>query len=223
MLSGLALFLAAATALGGSVRYDLPQLLGEYTFDVTSTFDVSRSVDLNTAFGFYSVSEARVVVSGYATSGKGRGDGVYREATEFELLPTLAASFGPILGRHIIDFAPPPTVGAFQIEKVFTYPFVPETTPLPNPDGHPLISAVAGLSLGLNGFLTNFPALIGQPPDLFLARDGIVVVDPIRASITDAYVILEGPGVVPEPSTVCLFIILLGILCTHRHFTRCRI
>jgi hypothetical protein len=67
----------AGVAYGSTLRYDLPELLGEQRFDGTRQFGNSSQVD--TPFGFYTVEQARLVIEGSVVPGKAHGDGVIRQ------------------------------------------------------------------------------------------------------------------------------------------------
>jgi PEP-CTERM motif len=213
--AGLFLLLPSLPAVAGSVRYDLPELLGNHVWDGSDVFDLGQIAHVDTPYGFYSVRQARLVVEGFATLGRAHGDGVLRQDVEFELLPVVNAypSFA-----QIIYLPTGPTIGAFDIDYVYPNPFVPEVTPLPNPDGYPPVSFQVLFSLGPR-LETEIPPLLEpvDPGELDLWVRGVVLDDPIVANVTEAYIILEGPGVVPEPTSIVLAGIGLILVGWRRH------
>jgi hypothetical protein len=209
----------ASAVSAGTVRYDFPELLGDRRFD-GSLVGYSPVAYVDTPFTFYSVTEARLVVEGTVSTGRARGDGVIRENVEFDLLPsvTVQPSFS-----HTATIQTQPTPESFRLEQIYPNPFAPETTPLPNPDGYPSISFSVRVYVGLP-LINNFPPLIvpPEPGELVLATDGIVVDVPIIAQITDAYIVLSGPGVVPEPSSFAIAVVLPALLIAwSRQIGRC--
>ena len=215
----LAFFLASTSAHGGSIRYELPNLIGEHQYDGSQPSFLGRVAFVDTPFRFYSVTEARLVVEGHVAPGEARGDGIMREAVGFELLPSVASQ--PSFSN---TFAIPvqPTSANFRLEQVYPYPFVPQTTPMPNPDGYPPISFYVQVSVGPT-FSTDYPPLLTppEPGELVFAEDGIIVDVPIIAEITNAYIVLSGPSIVPEPtSLVAAVIAFSALLITTTRLTR---
>ena len=210
LLPAIILVLASTTAYGGSIRYELPELLGEHSYDGgLSLFDAVQHID--TPFGFYAVEEARLVVVGRVSHGQAHGDGVIRESTTFELLPSVAVypSFA-----NSIEIATEPTPATFQFETIYPNPFVPDTTPLPNPDGYPPVSFSVYLSVA-PVFGTQYPPLINPSGDTL--TDGIVVDVPIIAEIEQAYIVLSGMSIVPEPSGFALVCGSMLVLASTRY------
>ncbi len=203
----------AQSAYSGSIRYELPNLLGEHEFDGNfNLFDAGQVVD--TPFGFYEVEQARLVIQGRISSGMARGDGVIREATEFELLPSVGArpSFA-----NSIEIQTEPTPESYRIDTLYANPFVPETTPLPNPGGYPPVSFSVFLSV-TPAFGTQYPPrLIDPPADTLTVYDGILVDVPIVAEIEQAYIVLSGASIVPEPGGLALLCGSLGLLVAARY------
>jgi hypothetical protein len=188
-----AVLVTSNVSFGGSFRYELPELLGEKQFD--GTHRIGSVAHIDTPFGFYDVSQARLVVEYMVTAGRARGDGMLREPTEFVLKPFVVPhpSFS-----NTFDLAFEPTIGTLRLDQTYAHPFAPNMTPLPNPDGYPPQSFSVTMLMSLS-FLTEFPAAI-SPSDEFLdATDGIIVDVPIVVNVTRAYIIMEGPDVVPEP------------------------
>lgn len=205
-LAPIFLLLACNAVRGGSIRYELPSLLGEQIYDGgLAIFNAAAEVDA--PFGFYAVEEATLVVEGRVSQGIAHGDGVNRENTTFDLLPSV--SVRPSFDNSI-EFSIEPTPAMFRFETKYPYPFVPETTPLPNPDGYPPVSFAVYLSVGPS-FGTHFPPLID--PSIDMLSPGIIVDVPIVAQIDSAYIVLRGANVIPEPCSVaivCGLIVLLS-------------
>ncbi len=120
-----------------------------------------------------------------------------REATEFVLEPQVSA--WPDFQR-VLNLQVDPTPTAFRFDNSFSYPFAPEITPLPNPDGYPPMSFNVMLTIS-PGFTTQFPPALDPKPEFLLATDGVIVDTPIVANITEAYIIFDGSGIVPEPAS----------------------
>ncbi len=220
----LAVCLFAGVAYGGTLRYDLPELLGEQRFDGTRQFGNSAQVD--TPFSLYAVEQARLVIEGSVSPGKAHGDGVIRLPLDFDLMPFVQA--GASFQRSLL-FPATPTVGPFSFDEIYPFPFVPETTPLPNPGGYPPILLTVGLGISLS-FTTNFPPKIDPASPFYDAMDGVIVDVPIVANVTTAYIELSGASIVPEPPTASLalascFCILLccprNAFCFLRRSCRC--
>jgi hypothetical protein len=191
----LAVLSLSRSTLAGAIRYELPELLGEHRYDGTTHIGGFAHVD--TPFGFYAADQARLVIVGSVQPGRARGDGVIREALEFDLEPFVQAG-ASFKDTYLIGTTP--TIGAFSFDELYYAPFAPETTPLPNPNGYPPISFTVGLGLSLS-FSTKIPPKVDPNSPYFDATDGIIVDEPIIANVVQAYVILSGRTIVPEPSS----------------------
>jgi hypothetical protein len=225
----LLLFLPIGTnAYGGSIRYELPNLLGEHRFDGTPPSFLGRVAFVDTPFGgtpyaYYTVTEARLVVEGHVTSGTAHGDGVIRENVEFDLLPSVAAQ--PSFSSHL-TYPVQPTPESFRLETVYTRPFAPAIYHLapvfPTPDLYPPISFSVRLTVRPT-INTDFPPLImpTEPGKFVLSTDGVIVDVPITAQITNAYIVLSGPTIVPEPNSfVAAIVSLTSVLIIMNRRTR---
>lgn len=213
----LVLLVANNSAYGGSIRYELTSLLGEYRYDRPNSLAVKIS-QVQTQLGFADATEARLVVQGQVTPGKAHGDGMLRENTEFDLLPYVSA-YPSFSSRAEISMQPTPE--SFTLEQVYLNPFFPLTTPLPNPDGNPPVSFFVSLNVG-PVFGTLYPPLINPPTpgELIFVNDGVIVDVPILANITSAYIVLSGPTIVPEPhSLAAMFIAFSLLLSTNYRLT----
>ncbi len=175
-LASIFVLLASSAAHGGSIRYELPSLLGEHVYDGSLTlWNAAQVVD--TPFDFYAAEEATLVVEGRVSQGVAHGDGVVRDSTTFDLLPSVSArpSFD-----HSIEISTEPTPAIFRFETTYSYPFVPETTPLPNPGGYPPVSFTVYLSVGPTFGTIYFDPSTGTQ------STGIIVDVPIVAQIESA-------------------------------------
>jgi hypothetical protein len=212
--------LLATTARGGSFRYDLPELLGEYRLDGSSGngyFNIDRAVDIHAPISRYAVETARIVIEGYGTPGRGHGDGVLREALEFDVIPSVTGV--PTAPRATVyGVLSPPALGAFRLEYEFSGPFIPRPGHMP---GEPPLGPYGVLAtVDINDFHTDYPSIIGPVPEQGIdIRDGIVFDSLPVVNITSAYILLEGPSIVPEPTGGALLATGLSLL----FFTRRRL
>jgi len=189
----------SASANAGSQRIELPELLGEYHFDGG---DSSRKfVHLDTLYGVLGVSRARVVLTGTLHPGKAHGDGVILAATDFELPGRTSATF-VTPGGGFVGFGLP-AEGPFVVDETFLGPFY-NVIPLPCPCGgqpefDPLISFEIRPSL-----LTQYPPALESAPVPRFETDGMIVDVPIVANVSEAYLLVSGVGVAPEPHSIWL-------------------
>lgn len=210
-LLALALLIGSSPAIayGGSIRYELPALLGEHRYDGALSF-FNAIQEIETPFGFHEIEEARLVVAGTVSNGQVRGDGIIREETSFELLPSVNArpSFA-----NTIDISTEPTPGVFHFETPYPDPFTPTVTPLPKPSGFPPITfwVYLGVSPALG---TQFPSLIERTGDVL--SSGIIVDVPIVAEINQAYIVLSGASILPEPGSLALACGALALIVAAR-------
>jgi len=201
---GFSTFWAASISNAGVVRYHLPELLGKHVYDGSEKFYFAATTQIDTPFGYYSVKQARLVVVGTVTTGKARGDGVLREAIDFDLKPSVFA--GATFANSAI-YSNTSTPYVFRIDQVYPNPFVPNVTPLPNPDGYPPISFQVFLSVGISA-TSDFPPLLTPPlpGTVVFETDGLTIEAPIVANIVEVYVLMEGPEIVPEPAAGVLLV-----------------
>lgn len=203
----------SGTAAGGSIRYELTELLGEHVYDGSSWTSVVQWIQTPFGYTWPGIDESRIVIEGRVTTGQAHGNGVFLENKSFHVLPLVSA--GGATFNHTIALTPITafTPETFRIEVINTDPFRHETPPLPNPSGNPPLSFQVALSVGAA------PANLFHEPrrldPILLTPNGDLgnayVYDvPIVATIETAYVILTGPGVtVPEPSGV---VVAAGLL-----------
>jgi|GEM_PF-3600766 len=207
------LTLASGVAYGGSIRYDLPNLLGQHVYDGSlPLFNAEQQID--TPFHFNVVEEAKLVVVGRVLHGQAHGDGVIREGTSFELLPSV--SVYPNFAQSI-GFPTETTPETFRFKTTYPNPFVPDPLPLPGPDNSPPVSFLVYLLVRPSPE-TNFPQRLDPPDDTLTLTNGSVVDVPIVAEIEQAYIVLSGASIVPEPGSLAMLCgsILLLIAARHR-------
>lgn len=209
-LAPIFLLFAGNATYASSIRYELPSLLGEHIYDGSQTL-WNAAAQVDTPFGFYAVEQATLVIEGSFSQGIARGDGVIRENTSFDLLPSV--SVRPSFAQSI-DISTEPTPPTFRFETKYPHPFVPETTPLPNPDGYPPVSFVVYLSIGPAFGTVYFDPSVGTQ------STGIIVNVPIVAHIESAYIILNGSSIVPEPSSIALICGLAVLIANCRSSRR---
>lgn len=213
----LLLFMPAwESASAGSVRLELPELLGELRFDGTeSPFGGGPNSKSTSVYSpirhVYAVSEARLILEGEVMVGAARGDGVVRESRAFDLLPAVKVDISTTRGGSTSLLAEP-TPDDFRIEKVSFSPFIPLVIPLPGPGSTPFDPGPIKYKVFLGAHTSNLPPRVTNDPVIF--PDGIVVEEPITARITRAYVVFSGSQIVPEPSGVAIFVIGMTTLST---------
>lgn len=192
--------LVSTSAYAGSIRYDLPNLVDQHVYDGSlSLFNAAEQID--TPFHFNEVEEARLVVAGRVSHGQAHGDGVAREDINFELLPTVSvfSSFA-----QSVEFPTETTPATFRLEASYVDPFVPDLLPIPGPGASPLVSFWISL-LVQPSQETSFPPLLVEPSvDTTLPNSGVIIDEPIKATIEQAYIVLSGASIVPEPSSTAI-------------------
>ncbi len=187
----LGFLLASAPALGGSIRYDLPGLLGEHRFDDPLMF-IGRGAEVATTVAPKQITAVRFVVSGSVSSGRARGDGVQFDPVAFELLP--AVNIYTNIGFSI-GFREEVTPDKFFLEWTIADPFADLLSPPIG--GYPVFDLQAFVSIAPS-LQTIFPHRLSAADDQL--APGYVIEQPIIAHIDTAYIILSGPTIVPEPS-----------------------
>lgn len=206
-LAAMSMLLSENFASGGTFRYDLPELLGEYRFDGGD--DYSKRVEIDTPFNLTGVSRAIFFIEGSITPGVARGDGVVFEPDEFELVPSFYVFYG-FPNSGFLTF-PVETHSPFRINETFTGPFY-SVTPLPNPVEPPPVFSFQVRPGAGPAISTLYPDHV-DPNDVILNTfDAIVIETPIIAHVTEAYVILTGNSVVPEPHACFLLFCGTGLI-----------
>ena len=199
----LALLAAAASpAWAGTCSYDLPELLGDYS---CSDFDAgpenSRTMIIETLFRTDQVQKAVLYLSGTFSPGSVRGDGIQRESTIAPISGTFAYSFavGDYNYLELIQGGGTP----FTEHREYTGPF--NDVPVMPGEPCPFIIQI-NFGFGPNSFSPDLPGWLIPPPGwpvMTRWSDGLEFVTPISGTITEARLVLEGPGV-PEPATLSL-------------------
>lgn len=180
-------------AWGGIITVPRPDLLGTYECPGFWSFDSKQTVYINLPVDFVS---ARLIVRGVLTPGLVRGDGITRAAQEAVLMGSWAFCLqnpGGSYGGPIWDIVSGPFT--FQIDY-----FGPGPCYMPSPDNPP---TVFSLSLGPVVSVYLVPWLLEQPDPIYdfdRWDDGLVMVTPLTATVTEAY----WEVVVPEPATLSL-------------------
>jgi hypothetical protein len=191
-------------AQGGSIRYDLPELLGQHYYGAHGLGGVGT--ERQTDFIGYSVTKSRLVIEGTIHPGKARGDGIFREPVEFDLIPIVGFSVGAIPGlfspsvsmRFDADHV---NLGPVLVDHTRILPFRWNITELYDSSNDPPL--LFGAELGLfDYFPAPFPAKIVADGEPYYLMDGIIIDVPAYANITNAYVeFFLDSELVPEPST----------------------
>ncbi|MCX5676215.1 MAG: PEP-CTERM sorting domain-containing protein [Planctomycetota bacterium] len=215
----LALLAAAASpAWAGTCSFDLPQLLGDYTYgDLGGGPDNYRTAIIETLFRTDQVQKAVLYLSGTLSPGSVRGDGIQREATTVPMPSEF--SFSLAIGDYIYLDSVASAGVPFSEQREYTGPF--NAVVIMPGEPCPFISQI-NFGLGPNGFCPDdLPHWLIPPPGwpnptLFL--QDLEFVTPISGTITEARLVIEGPGV-PEPATLSL-LALGGLLALRRRARR---
>ena len=210
----LALLAAAASpAWAGTCSFDLPELLGDYSSsDFGAGPENSRTVTIETLFRTDQVQKAVLYLSGTISPGSVRGDGIQREPTT----APMPGAFGFALAVGHYGYLDSVRAGGvpFSEQREYTFPFN-DLVIIPG-EQHPSVIEIQ-FGLGPDSFSPDLPGWLIPPPGLpVLTRwsDGLEFVTPITGTITEARLVIEGPGV-PEPATLSL-LALGGLLALGR-------
>lgn len=202
-LQAIAFFLLlTAPALGGTVVVPLPDLVGTYQYNSLGTppSGCAKTATLETAWRLYDVTQAHVVIEGSFSAGRVTGDGVLREAQEVALYSEFCIQYAiGYSGNWFLDRA---TSGPFTFSADFIGPF-DKLLPIPPPPGPLYFTAAIQIALDTRNSLWGPPAFFVPPAEGTPWYEGLVLVDPATATVTSAYLVLEGPNV-PEPATLAL-------------------
>ena len=200
----LALLAAAASpAWAGTGSFDLPELLGDYSYSEFITGLVTnRTAIIETSFRTDQVQKAVLYLSGTISPGSVRGDGIQRESTTAPMSGAFVFSLA-VGDYNYMDSVPEGGV-PFSEQREYTGPFNGMVI-MPG-EQHPFIFQIH-FGLAPNTFSPDdLPGWLIPPPGLpvlTLWSDGLDFVTPITGTITEARLVLEGPGV-PEPATLSL-------------------
>jgi hypothetical protein len=138
------------------------------------------------------------VIKGTLSGGRAHGDGVTRENQSFDLLPSYQwlSNFGDF---YSLNNTKPE--GDFVADIEFNaYPFLRSLRPL-DPVRDPI--ALASFSIGFRAMpsiSTQYPLFLNPVDNQVDFGQGIIIDVPVRANVTEAYIVLSGPAIVPEPS-----------------------
>jgi len=189
--------LFAHEGAAGIWTIQLPDFLGTYSAGVSD----GTVIHFFTQTPFYldDVSQATFVMNGTATPGLVRGDGVLREATEAVLpgLWSIAVEWGYdglLIDQGLLN-------GPFRVEE-YSWGQWGSHLGVPWPPGF-VPWFLVDVQGGLAGYVPVLPHLMSSAPPTTPWYEGLVVVTPATATVSEAYIVLEGPGV-PEPATLAL-------------------
>jgi hypothetical protein len=202
VLSAFFMVLPQAT-WGGIITVPVPDLLG--THGCSDFSSPMHSWQALLAWPPYDCSNVRLVVRGIMTPGLVRGDGIRWAAQEAVLMGSFALLGVDVpIGGHFSFIGPPgPGSGAFT----YQIDLADHTYTLPSPDDPPAVFTFFMCPL------SPLPRLVEPTEPISIADsdswyEGIEIVTPLTATITEAYLEME----VPEPATLSL--LALGGLAT---------
>jgi hypothetical protein len=215
-LQAIAFFLLLAVpALGGTIVVPLQDLLGTYQYDTLGATPLGsyKSATVQTGYGLADVTKVRLVLEGSSSPAVVRGDGVLRENQE-----VVTDSMFSILSHICYDGygdLPGLAPGEFVFNTEFDAPYDTHR-PVGGPPGTDNFSATIEIYLCAINPIQGPPAFFVPPAEgtSWNWYDGLVMVEPATATVTNAYLVLEGPGV-PEPATLSL-LALGGLLVLRR-------
>ena len=211
----LALLAAAASpAWAGTCSFDLPELLGDYSYSEFITGLVTnRTAIIETSFRTDQVQKAVLYFSGTLSPGSVRGDAIEREPNTVPMSGAFRLSLA--VGDYNYTDSLPVGGVPFSEQREYTGPFNGMVI-MPG-EQCPFVFQIH-FGLGPNTFSPDdLPGWLIPPPGLpafTLWSDGLEFVTPITGTITEARLVLEGPGV-PEPATLSL-LALGGLMALRR-------
>ena len=218
-LAVLALLAAAASpAWAGTCSFDLPELLGDYSYsEFTTGLVTNRTARIETLFRTDQVQTAVLYLSGTLSPGSVRGDGIQREPITVPMSGSF--EFSVFAGDYNYMDSVPAGGVPFSEQVQYTGPFNGMVIMPGEPC--PFIFQIY-FGLGPITFSPDdLPGWLIPPPGLPVLTpwsDGLEFVTPITGTITEARLVLEGPGV-PEPATLSLLALggLMALRRTARH------
>jgi len=198
----LAVLLAAARPVAaGTFTVPLSDLVGTYEhaeWDVLSGFAppaAVREMGMHLPFPADGVEGVTLHLAGSAANGLVRGDGVLAEPVEAVAISAFGLEL--ILGGHLYDLyweETAPLQGPFTLDLALAR-LVDKAPSAPQVDG------VARATLSVGAYDPGRPAYIESAGGGL--SDGIIIVVPFSATVTEATLVLEGAAV-PEPATLAL-------------------
>ena len=214
------LLLLCAPAMGGTVVLPLEDLLGTYPYDTLGVVPPPfyKSATVQTGYGLWEVATVRLVLQGTSSPGIVRGDGVLREDEAVVL--NARFSIDERIGWDYYGDGPTLAPGPFSYTSTdFDAPY-DMLRPIPGPPGPDYFSATVEISLCPGNPDWGPPNFILPPAEGTVVRwyDGLILVEPATATVTNAYLVLEGPTL-PEPATLAL-LALGGLLALRRRARR---
>jgi hypothetical protein len=212
--------LLSAPALGGTVTVSLQDLLGTYTYDTLGTVPPPyyTSATVHTGYGLADATRVRLMLEGSSSPAIVRGDGVLRE--DQAVVTNARFSISSQIGYDGYLEGPTLAPGAFAFVGIWYYGPYDDHRPIPGPPGPDYFSAIIEMSLCPTNPIWGPPAFIVPPAEGTVVRwyDGLILVEPATATVTNAYLVLEGPTL-PEPATLSL-LALGGLLALRRRARR---
>jgi hypothetical protein len=199
---GAALLYPAKTCNASVYRFDLPELIGAYTFDLSYT-DFRRT-NVQTAIPWDDVVSVSFSFSGTGSAGLARGDGYHFQADEVAMPDGLSLLMD--IGRNTYSFTGGPLGSGSTLHYEIAPPF--ELSPVQQAG----FFNVRDVSFFLDPAVLNPPlppALFG---DYWTWGGGLVLLQPATANISEAYMTVE---TAPEPATLTL-LALGGLLALRR-------
>jgi len=199
-LSG-AMLLPATVAKGGLHVFSLPDLAGSYEFnDFGSGVAGQERTSIATSIPWDDVAKVTLTFTGTGIDGLACGDGFLYEP-ENVVLPDCFWSLLTI-GHKLYEFRGGPWNGAGTLQFELSSPF--ERVPAGQPEffGLDIIFALTPWSL-----TPTLPTPKFVPAQPLLLGDGLIMIQPVTANISEAYMTVE--TFVPEPATLAL--VALGV------------
>jgi hypothetical protein len=194
----------------GTFTVPLSDLVGTYEFtdwDVLSGFAppaAVREMGVHLPFPADAVESVTVHLAGSAANGLVRGDGMLAEPVEAVAISAFGLEL--ILGGHLYDLyweETAPLQGPFTLDFALTKHV--DNAPL-----EPQVDGVARATLGVGAYDPGPPPYIESGDGGLPWYNGLIMLVPPTATVTEATLVLEGAAV-PEPATLALLAIGAGV------------